>query len=328
KFGEKTDITFTVDYGPNGKKLPDTSVGQMFGFQLGNITQTAPIFVDEIKIIDPAAKTTKTITGEQTKLTFADGTEGFFANFESGSNWKGVIKSEITTSDGALQIKPIASADDTSAIGFETRTSTTLAPFKIENGLKIKAQIWLPEGGTSLKPKVYIQDGKSWAWYETAEIVLTNLKTGEWNTIEFEVNNLPADYQAANPNVFGFVFSGVKALNGAAFKLDNIVAEGNVTVETSEPIFIQHFNNQAAVDEMKPDYYAGGLAPEALPAAKSLGWRMVPTGWAASAWKGNTNTKLDLSNSESTPELTEYGDDIVNDIFGIRATVQPQPITK
>jgi hypothetical protein len=291
-----------------------------FGLQIGGYTlpKTQPILIDSISISDPNARPTKTITISQYKTTFAKGTEGFVN--VGWDNGKGVV----AANNGELTVT--LPEGDIGAVSKEDISSIPEIDFR--GNSKVKMKIFVPAdwADKAYRLKLFFQDG-SWRHYEYAAIDSSEFVPGEWKEFEFALNNYPANFsRALSPKRFGFQFDKVPA---GTMKFDDIEIIGDTQIDDSQPVYMLDFSSQADLGKVNFDFGAGSFTESVLASAKSFEWKVVPFGWTATSWKGNTgaNAGLDISKAENVVDLTARGEDIVNSMFGIKATSFPATVS-
>jgi hypothetical protein len=141
--------------------------------------------------------------------------------------------------------------------------------------------------------------------------------------LEFKVNEFPTNFsRTLKPQMFGMQYGKVPA---GTIKLDDIEIFGATQVDDSKPIFTMSFETEAQINAIKFDSATGSFTQSSLATAKFPEWKVIPFGWLASAWKGNTgaNVALDISKAEDIVDLTARGEEIVNGALGIKATSRP-----
>lgn len=316
KKGEWIDWKVNVDF----RETAALGAVKEFGFQIWNLpgAPSSPILIDSIVVTDVNAKPTKTVTSTQYKATFTKGTEGFVN--VGWDNGKGVV----TMAEGALTVT--LPEGDVGAVSKEDVSSIPEIDFK--GNSKVKMKIFVPAdwANKTYKIKFFFQDG-SWKHYEYASVESTEFAPGEWKEFEFPLDNFP-DYfsRTLSPKRFGFQFGGVPA---GTIKFDDIEIIGDTQVDDSQPVYTLDFSSQEDLGVVKFDFGAGSFTESALEGAKSFEWKVVPFGWTATSWKGNigANVDLDISKAESIVDLTARGEDIVNSMFGIKATSIPATVS-
>ncbi|HOY22353.1 MAG TPA: hypothetical protein PK002_04330 [Cellvibrio sp.] len=315
KAGQWTEVKTTIDFTSVGSdKVFDPKA---FGLQIGGYTlpKVAPILIDSISISDPSAKPTKTVIASQYKATFTKGTEGFV-----NAGWDG---GKAVTSMAGGELLVTVPAGDGGAINKADINSVAEIDFK--GGITVNMKVFIPAdwAGSDFWIKFFMQDG-NWNHFEyTPALDVSKFKPGEWASLEFKVNEFPANFsRTLKPQMFGMQYGNVPA---GTIKLDDIEIFGATQVDDSKPIFTMGFETEAQFNAIKFDSAAGGFSESGLASAKFAEWKVIPFGWLASSWKGNTgdNAVLDISKAEDIVDLTARGEDIVNGVLGIKATSRP-----
>lgn len=315
KAGEWNDLKALIAFN-DSINASDINTAQAFGLQIGGFTgsEANPILIDSISISDPNAKPTKTVTTTQYKATFTKGTEGFV-----NAGWDGG-QAVLAAVNGELQVT--VPAGDHGAINKADVNSVAEIDFK--GNVVVKAKIFVPAdwAGKDYSFKFFMQDG-NWHHYQYAEALSTDLTPGEWTSVEFKVTSFPDGFsRVLKPQMFGVQLNNMP---GGTFKLDDIEVVGDTQVDDSQPIWTLSFSTQEQYDSVKFDFGTGSLTESAVATAKSPEWKIIPFGWTATSWIGNTGDKaaLDISKQEGVVDLTARGEDIVNSMFGIKATSAP-----
>lgn len=308
----KTLVAFNESVSPS-----HINTAQTFGLQIGGFsgTEVEPILIDSISISDPNARPTKTITALQYKASFTKGVEGFV-----NATWDGG-KPVLDATGGELSVT--VPADDFGAINKADVNSIAEIDFK--GGITVKMKLFIPAdwAGDDFWLKFFFQDG-NWKHFEfTPELTTNDLKAGEWNELEFKVTEFPDGFsRTLKPQMFGMQYRFVPA---GTIKIDDIEIYGDIQIDDSQPILSVDFSTQAQHDAFKFDFAGGGFSESAVATAKYADWRVIPFGWTANSWKGNTgdNAVLDISKDEDLVNLTERGEEIVNGTAGIKQTSIP-----
>ncbi len=295
----------------------DINTAQAFGMQIGGFsgTESAPILIDSISISDVNAKPTKTVIASQYKATFTKGTEGFVnAGWDNG-------KAVTSMANGELLVT--VPAGDGGAINKGDINSVAEIDFK--GGITVNMKVFIPAdwAGSDFWIKFFMQDG-NWNHFEyTPALDVSKFTPGEWTSLSFKVNEFPANFsRTLKPQMFGMQYGKVPA---GTIKLDDIEIFGATQVDDSKPIFTMGFETEAQFNSVKFESATGAFTESGLATAKYSEWKVIPFGWLASSWKGNTGDKavLDISKAEDIVDLTARGEDIVNGMFGIKATSIP-----
>lgn len=315
KAGEWVDVKTTLDFTSVVSADIINSPGA-FGLQIGGYTMpnSDPILIDSISISDPNAKPTKTVTVSQYKATFSKGTEGFV-----NAGWDGG-QAVLAATNGELQVT--VPAGDKGAIN--KADVNAVAEIDLRGNVVVKAKLFVPAdwAGKDYSFKFFMQDG-NWHHYQYAEALSTDLSPGNWTSLEFKVTSFPDGFsRVLKPQMFGVQLNNMP---GGTFKLDDIEIVGDTQVDDSQPIWTLNFNTFEQYDSVKFDFGTGSLTESAVATAKAPEWKIIPFGWTATSWIGNTGDKaaLDISKQEGVVDLTARGEDIVNSMFGIRATSAP-----
>lgn len=316
KAGEWTELKKLIQFNET-VSAGDINTAQAFGLQIGGFTgsETAPLLIDSISISDVNAKPTKTVIASQYKATFTKGTEGFV-----NAGWDG---GKAVTSMAGGELLVTVPAGDGGAINKADINSVAEIDFK--GGITVNMKVFIPAdwAGADFWIKFFMQDG-NWNHFEyTPALDVSKFKPGEWTSLEFKVNEFPANFsRTLKPQMFGMQYGKVPA---GTIKLDDIEIFGATQVDDSKPIFTMGFETEAQLDAIKFDSAAGGLSQSGLASAKFAEWKVIPFGWLASSWKGNTgnNAVLDISKAEDIVDLTARGEEIVNGLLGIKATSRP-----
>jgi hypothetical protein len=314
KAGEWNEVKTLIAF---NDKIPaaDINTAQAFGLQIGGFTGTEsqPILIDSISISDPNARPTKTVTSTQYKATFTKGTEGFVnAGWDDG-------KAVLSMEGGELLVT--LPAGDKGAINKADINSISEIDFKGNVSVKMKMFIPADWAGKAFAIKPFMQDG-NWNHFQYAELTVADLVPGGWANLDLKLSFKDGFSRVLKPQMFGFQFWDVP---GGVIKIDDIEIVGDTQVDDSKPVFVLDFSTQAQLDAVKFDFVAGALSESALASAKSFEWRVIPFGWTATSWKGNTGARsvLDISTAEDIVNLTQRGEDLVNSLFGIKNTSMP-----
>ncbi|MES2673496.1 MAG: hypothetical protein V4660_04620 [Pseudomonadota bacterium] len=313
--GQWNEVKTTIDF---------TSVGadkifapNAFGLQLGGYTlpKAEPILIDSISISDPGAKPTKTVIASQYKATFTKGTEGFVnAGWDGGKAVTSMVNGELLVTVPAGDGGAINKADINS-----------VAEIDFKGGITINMKVFIPAdwAGSDFWIKFFIQDG-AWKHFEyTPSLDASAFIPGEWTSLEFKVTEFPVGFsRTLKPQMFGMQYGNVPA---GTIKLDDIEIFGATQVDDLQPIFTMGFETQSQFDSVVFDAASGGFTESGLASVKFAEWKVIPFGWLASSWIGNTggNAVLDISKAEDIIDLTARGEEIVNGVLGIKATSTP-----
>jgi len=314
--GQWSDVKFTLPFN-SSVSASDIGTVQSFGLQLGNVNlpKANPILIDSISISDANAKPTKTVIASQYKATFIKGTEGFV-----NAGWDG---GKAVTSMAGGELLVTVPAGDGGAINKADINSVAEIDFK--GGITVNMKVFIPAdwAGTDFWIKFFMQDG-NWNHFEYSPALdVSKFTPGEWTSLEFKVDEFPANFsRVLKPQMFGMQYGKVPA---GTIKLDDIEIFGATQVDDSKPIFTLGFETEEQYNAVKFDFAAGGFTESGLATAKFAEWKVIPFGWLASSWKGNTgdNAVLDISKAEDIVDLTERGEEIVNGVLGIKATSMP-----
>lgn len=309
KFGEWNNYRAVLKW----SEAYDVSIAQNIAIRLGGSSNAEPVLLDTITITQQAGQRTKTVSSTQYKATFAKGKEGFVnAGWDNG-------KATLEMLGGELLVT--LPAGDKGAINKADISSISEIDFK--GNVTIKMKLFVPEdwAGKEFAIKLFMQDGK-WSHFEYASVKIADLVPGGWASLEFKPS-FPASFsRTLKLNMFGFQFDNVP---GGIIKFDDIEFIGDIQVPDAEPIFTLGFDNEEQYNSVKFDFAGGAFTESGLATAKYPDWKIVPFGWLASSWKGNTGDKavLDISKAEDIVDLTERGEEVVNSTFGIKGTSMP-----
>lgn len=327
KAGEWSDVNVTLNV-KESPSHPGTIKNTQFGIQLGmnaDTPRTLPILIDNITITQQEEQRMKTISITQHKFTFAstlpNPLEGFYnIGWDDG---KATLKAE----DGVLSVT--VPEGDKGVVGLQHYTSgdAELAHMNTSGNTVIKMKVFTPAdwAGKDFSLKLFMQN---WAsaqdkvHYQYAELKVADLAPGEWKNLEFKLN-FPDGYKRGGVDVFGVQFGTVPA---GILKFDDIEVIGETRVPDSLPIYTMGFDTQAEVDTVKFDFAGGSLSESALVSAKTKDWKIAPFGWTASSWFDLSNDEvpvplpLNITKTENVVDLTTRGEEIVNGLFGIKAT--------
>lgn len=309
--GQWTELTTTFRLDAN---LDFTTV-QRFGLQVGGyvMPKTQPILIDSFIIEDPLARPTKTIIASQYKASFSSGTEGF------EPAWGTEVT--VTQADGEL----LATVPVNSAAAVNKADIKGVQEVDFSGGISVKARIFVPEGftGENFWLKFFFQDGQ-WNHMDLEPtLTATDLTEGEWNDVEFSVNQYPANFsRSLSPNMFAFQVGG-NAVAGTV-KLDDIEILGEVKIDDTQPMLTYDFSTPEQFARFTPDISLSTFDESVLFSSKMSGWKIVPYGWIATTWIGSGESEaLSISSSEDLVQLTERGEEVVNGEGGIAQTSIP-----
>jgi hypothetical protein len=313
--GQWNDLKVRVQFNAT-ISAADIGTAQAFGMQIGGFkgSEVAPIKIDSISISDPNAKRTKTVVASQYKATFTKGAEGFV-----NAGWGGGAKAAAV--DGALAVT--FPEGDGGAINKADINAIPEISFMGDITVKVKMKIPASYAGSNLWMKFFFQDGNWHHFGFSPDLSAASFTPGEWTSFEFKVTSFPADFnRALKPQMFGMQFANVPA---GTVMFDDIEILGNTQVDDSQPLATIPFANQAQLDAVKFDFASGTFTESGLATAKYPDWKIIPFGWAADSWTGQTGDKapLNLSKQEGVADLTPRGQDIINSLFGIKATSVP-----
>ena len=306
--GQWTELTTTFRLDEN---LDFTTV-QRFGLQVGGyvMPKTQPILIDSFIIEDPLARPTKTIIASQYKASFSSGTEGFEPAWGT----------EVTVAqvDGEL----LATVPVNSAAAVNKADIQGVQEVDFSGGISVKARIFVSEGftGENFWFKFFFQDGQ-WNHMDLEPtLAAADLIEGEWNDVEFSVNQYPANFsRSLSPNMFAFQVGG-NAVAGT-IKLDDIEILGEVKIDDTQPMMTIDFSTPEQLESFAPDTSLSTFSESVLSTAKMSAWKIVPFGWIATTWVGSgENEGLSISSSEDLMQLTPRGEEIVNGEGGITET--------
>lgn len=310
--GEWVDWKIAVDF----RSDPNANDIRELIFQLWNLdaAPTSPILIDSITVTDVNAKPTKIITDTQYKASFTKNTDGFIVD------WGG--KSTVEAVNGELVLNTLAG--DGGLVNKSNVNSVNEIDFK--GGITVKVKMFIPAdyAANDLWIQFVFQDGQ-WHHFNFApSLGLSNFKLGEWTEFEFKVKaeDFPADFsRTLKPNVFGFQYANTVA---GAIKVKDIEIIGQLVVDDSQPLFNATFDTKEQFNGVTLDRTGGAFTPSTLANAKSESWKIVPFGWLATSWHGNTGDKavLNISNTEDKVDLTARGEEVVNGAGGIAETAK------
>jgi len=311
--GEWVDWKIAVDF----RDDPSASDVKELIFQFWNLAAvpTSPILIDSITVIDVNAKPTKIITDTQYKTSFAKNTDGFVVD------WGG--KSTLAAVDGELVFTTLAG--DGGLVNKSNVNSVNEIDFK--GGITVKVKMFIPAdyAANDLWIQFIFQDGQ-WKHFNFApSLGLGDFKLGEWTEFEFKVKaeDFPADFsRTLKPNVFGFQYANTVA---GAIKVKDIEIIGQLVVDDSQPLFNATFTTDQQFNDVTADFTEGAFTTSALTVAKAKSWKIIPFGWLAYSWFGNTGEEavLNISSVEDIVDLTPRGEEIVNSEFGVVETSLP-----
>jgi hypothetical protein len=180
----------------------------------------------------------------------------------------------------------------------------------------------------------FLQDGSSWVWSNTDGAGLAQFTPGAWTTIELPFTALGAgtDREMA-PHQIGMQFGNLNGISGT-IRVDNIQLLGEVEDSGAVNLVDLAFEDEQEFAGITPDSTPGhsSLMESTLVSAKQHDFGILPFGWLAWSWYGNSGEKavLDLSTEESfeipasqTVSLTERGMEIIEGPNGIAETAEP-----
>jgi hypothetical protein len=237
-----------------------------------------------------------------------------------GVEWGG--KSTVSVVNGELLLT--TPAGDGGAVNKANINSVNEIDFR--GGVTVKAKVFIPETyvANDLWMKFFFQDG-NWSHFAfSPDLNLSSFTLGQWTELSFTIKSgdFPANFaRALKPNMFGFQFSNTVA---GTIRVKDIEIVGQSIVDDSQPTFNLDFSVPAQFDSVKFDFASGAFTQSSLVSARAQSWKIVPFGWMANSWFGNTgdNAALNLTKVEDKVDLTARGEEIVNSAFGIKATSQ------
>lgn len=310
KYGDWNTFRATLKWGESN----DVSSPQDLTIQLGGVgANTDPLLLDTITITQQQGQKMKTVSSSQYKATFSESTEGFVnAGWDDG-------KATLKIEDGALLVT--VPEGDKGAIN---KGNVNAVPeIDLKGNTTIKMKIFIPAdwAGKDFAIKPFMQNWSSAvAHFEYAgkELKVADLVPGGWVSLEFKPV-FPSTFTRGSLNMFGFQFVSVPA---GTIKFDDIEIVGDTQVPDSQPIYTMGFDTDEEYSVVKFDFAGGSLSESALVSAKTKAWKIAPFSWTASSWVGNTgaNAALNISKAEDLVDLTARGEEIVNGVFGIKAT--------
>ncbi len=323
--GEWSDLSFTINFSDSA----DVSDVKVFGLQLGGLSGSVaePILIDYVRIIDASQGPP---TGAKYSATFSEGAAG----------WRNIgdaekIPTPLTVEDGTGVVVLNGGA------GGQLDLGTTDIFFdntvNLRGSLSVKADIYLSEefaSATTLWFQFFLQDGSSWVWSNTDGAGLAQFTPGAWTTIELPFSALGAgtDREMA-PHQIGMQFGNLNGISGT-IRVDNIQLLGEVEDSGAVNLVDLAFEDEQEFAGITPDSTPGhsSLMESTLVSAKQHDFGILPFGWLAWSWYGNSGEKavLDLSTEESfeipasqTVSLTERGMEIIEGPNGIAETAEP-----
>ncbi len=328
KLGEWNDINVTLKWSENA----DVSTPQNIGFQIGGFSsaKTEPILIDSITVMQQESQKMKTITALQYESRFTKTVETF------AQNWN--TKALVEQVDGELHITPEWKNDS----GVETDDVVVLKAdinnineIDVSGPITYKVRIFVPASyaGSNLDFEVFTQDN-NWGHdmqFPGRHLTIADFTPGAWTSFTFTPTDedFPVGFaRTQSLRHFGFRWKGVN-FNKDVVKIDDIQLYGNKQVVDAMPILRVDFSTQAQYDAFKFDFASGAFTESALADAKFSEWKIIPFGWTATSWKGNTGDRavLDISKAEDIVDLTLRGEEIVNGLFGIKNTSLPAAVS-
>lgn len=321
KKGEWNDIQVTLKWSESN----DVSIAQDIGFQIGgfSLPKTEPILIDSITFLEQDAKRTKTVTALQYESKFTKGTEHY------QQDWGRLAT--VTEVNGELNVTPkwVNDQGNPDDVVILKSDINSIPEINVSGPVTLKARVFIPASyaGSDLHFSIFTQD-ITWGHdmqFAGRDLTIADFTPGEWTSLSFTTDTFPAGFvRTQSLRNFGFRWWGVNG-NTDTVKIDDVQLYGNTEVEDSTPLATIAFVNQAQIDAFKFDFASGTLTESALASAKYADWKIIPFGWAADSWTGQTGDKapLNLSKQEGVADLTQRGEEIINSMFGIKATSVP-----
>jgi hypothetical protein len=302
----------------------DVSVPQNIAVRLSGVVNVEPLLVDTITITQQEGQRMKTITALQYESKFTKTVETYAANWGT--------KALVEQVDGELHITPEwkndagAANDDVVVLKADINSINDI---DVSGPVTYKVRIFVPASyaGSSLDFEVFTQDN-NWGQdtqFPGRHLTIADFKPGEWTSFVFNTDTFaPGFARTQKLRHFGFRWKGVNFDKGVV-KIDDVQLYGNKQVVDALPILNVDFSLQSQHDAFKFDFASGSFTASSLATAKFADWSVIPFGWLASSWKGNTgaNAVLDISKAEDIVDLTARGEEIVNGVLGIKATSRP-----
>lgn len=303
------------------------------GMQILNITtaKTEGLIVDNIVVSDLPIIQTETIYN----AVFSDD-EGWGIGGGAGEDEEGALEQVEVDGEGVVALLPTwGDGVNQTQVRYDSASSLP-TPIDPSQSLVVSFDIFFPEE-YSVESSMYFQifmNGYGWVGFAGFGYTgVSGLTLNQWNTIIITINDFKNDAGYISddfnlefsPVAFGIQIAGVEEVKSQAILIDNFKITMDVGDFTDKILLDLTFENSTEVESFvvdeSPDLSQFDWVSAFTGDEKQQGFGVDSFGWIAWSWKGGE--ELDISNQEASVDLTQRGEEIVNDLSGIGATSIP-----